>query len=56
MEKMADNISLTDEDLRMLGLEVEESTPKMASPSDPGGEDKKLTQEEIDAMIASMGK
>lgn len=53
---MAENISLTDEDLRMLGLEVDESTPKQASAPDPGGEDKKMTQEEIDAMIASMGK
>jgi len=53
---MADNISLTDEDLRMLGIEVEESTPKEASAPQPSGADKTLSQEDIDAMIASMGK
>lgn len=53
---MANDISLTDEDLRMLGLEIEESAPRQSLPADSGGSAKTLTQEEIDAMIASMGK
>jgi hypothetical protein len=53
---MAENISLTDEDLRMLVLEIDKSAPIQASASESGGSDKKLSQEEIDAMIASMGK
>ncbi len=53
---MADNISLTDEDLRMLGLEVDESAPRETLAPQPGGADKTLSQEDIDAMIAAMGK
>jgi hypothetical protein len=53
---MADNNSLTDEDLRALGIEVDESSPNPAPGPQTAGLDKNLSQADIDALVAAMGK